>query len=318
VISGADAHNVGRSKKGGQHLFQERWKIFQFIKENDSLFPIEKMCKVMKVSVSGFYYWLKQPVSSRTVKEQALLTDIHKIYNSSKKRYGSPRITVELREQGIQVSRPRVARLMKKANIKSIIRRKYRVQTTDSKHDYAVSENHLNREFAAQTIGQKWVSDLTYIRTGEGWLYLTAILDLADRKVVGWAMSDTMKAADTTIAAWKMAIINRPVSQYLIFHSDRGVQYACTDFREQLKGIPVLQSMSRKGNCWDNAIAESFFKTLKAELVYHDYYATKEQAKLAIFEYIECWYNKKRRHSAIGNRSPEQYLFYLQEKRIAA
>jgi putative transposase len=127
-----------------------------------------------------------------------------------------------------------------------------------------------------------------------------------------------MKAADTTIAAWKMAIINRPVSQYLIFHSDRGVQYACTDFREQLKGIPVLQSMSRKGNCWDNAIAESFFKTLKAELVYHDYYATKEQAKLAIFEYIECWYNKKRRHSAIGNRSPEQYLFYLQEKRIAA
>ncbi len=207
---------------------------------------------------------------------------------------------------------------MKKANIKSIIRKKYRVQTTDSKHTYVVAPNHLNRDFSAQTIGQKWVSDLTYIRTGEGWLYLTAILDLADRKVVGWAMSDTMKAADTTIAAWKMAIINRPVSQHLLFHSDRGVQYACTDFKDHLKGLPVLQSMSRKGNCWDNSVAESFFKTLKTELVYHTHYYTKEQAKLSIFEYIECWYNKKRRHSALGNRSPQQYLLYLEEKRLAA
>lgn len=207
---------------------------------------------------------------------------------------------------------------MKKANIKSIIRKKYKVQTTDSKHEYTVSENHLNRDFSAQTIGQKWVSDLTYIRTEEGWLYLTAILNIADRRVVGWAMSDTMKASDTTIAAWKMAIKNRPVSRSLLFHSDRGVQYACTDFREQLKGMPILQSMSRKGNCWDNAIAESFFKTLKTELVYHDYYATKQQAKLAMFEYIEGWYNKRRRHSALGNRSPEQYQFDLKEKRIAA
>lgn len=272
----------------------------------------------MKVSVSGFYYWLKQPLSSRTVKEQELITDIHKIYNSSKKRYGSPRITSELREQGIQVSRPRVARLMKKANIKSIIRRKYRVQTTDSKHEYTVAQNHLNRDFSAQTIGLKWVSDLTYIRTGEGWLYLTAILDLADRKVVGWALSDTMKAADTTIVAWKMAIINRPVTQNLLFHSDRGVQYACTDFKDQLKCLPVLQSMSRKGNCWDNAIAESFFKTLKTELVYHTEYFTKQQAKLAIFEYIESWYNRKRKHSALGYRSPLQYQSYLEEKRLAA
>lgn len=207
---------------------------------------------------------------------------------------------------------------MKKANIKSIIRKKYRVQTTDSNHKYAVAENHLNRDFSAQTTGQKWVSDLTYIRTGEGWLYMTAILDLADRKVVGWALSDTMKAADTTIAAWKMAIKNRPIKQFLLFHSDRGIQYACTDFREQLKGMPVLQSMSRKGNCWDNAIAESFFKTLKTELVYHVNYATKQQAKLSIFEYIEGWYNRKRRHSALGNRSPEQYKFYLEVKRMAA
>jgi transposase InsO family protein len=152
------------------------------------LASVEKICKVMKVRVSGYYYWLKHPASSRTVKEKELIADIHKIYNSSKKRYGSPRITSELRELGIRVSRPRVARLMKKANIKSIIRKKYRVQTTDSKHEYSVAQNHLNRDFSAQTTGQKWVSDLIYIRTGEGWLYLTAILDLVDRKVVGWAV----------------------------------------------------------------------------------------------------------------------------------
>jgi transposase InsO family protein len=182
---------------------------------------------------------------------------------------------------------------MKKANIKSIIRKKYRVQTTDSKYEYAIAENYLNRDFSAQRIGQKGVSDLTYIRTGEGWLYLTAILDLADRKVVGWALSDNMKAANTTIAAWRMAIKNRPVKQNLLFHSDRGVQYASTDFREQLKGMPILQSMSRKGNCWDNAIAVSFFKSLKTELIYHAHYFTKEQAKLAIFEYIESWITEK-------------------------
>jgi transposase InsO family protein len=208
---------------------------------------------------------------------------------------------------------------MQKANIKSIIRKKYRVQTTDSNHKYEVADNHLNREFSTYRLAQKWVSDITYIRTAEGWLYLIAILDLGDRKIVGWALSTTMKTVDTSIASWKMAVKNRPISQHLLFHSDRGVQYACTDFKEQLiKGLPVLQSMSRKGNCWDNAVAESFFKTLKTELVYHSDYLTKQPAGLAVFEYIEGWYNKRRRHSALGNRSPEQYQFYLQEKRIAA
>ncbi len=147
---------------------------------------------------------------------------------------------------------------------------------------------------------------------------MTAILDLADRKVVGWALSEKMKASDTTIAAWRMALKNRPVKQDLLFHSDRGVQYACTDFREQLKGLPVLQSMSRRGNCWDNAVAESFFKTLKTELVHHANYLTKQQARLAIFEYIEAWYNRKRRHSALGNKSPEHYQRHLEAIRIAA
>jgi transposase InsO family protein len=182
------------------------------------------MCKVLKVSVSGYYYWLKHPVGSRVTKEQALLVDINRVYESRKKRYGSPSIASELRELGIRASRRRVARLMKKANIKSIIRKKYRVQTTDSDHEYTIAENHLKRDFSAQSTGQKWVSDLTYSRTGQGWLYLTAILDLADRKVVGWAISETMKAADTTMAAWKMALKNRPIKQDLLFHSDRGVQ----------------------------------------------------------------------------------------------
>ena len=276
------------------------------------------MCKVLKVSVSGYYYWLKNPVGSRAMKQKGLLSEIQEIYCNSKSRYGSPRITSELLERGVQVSRQCVARLMSKENIKSITRKKYRVMTTDSNHMYSIAENFLNRDFHAEGLAQKWVSDLTYIGTQEGWLYLTTILDLADRKVIGWALSSTMKAADTSIAAWKMAVKNRPVSQDLIFHSDRGIQYACNDFRQHLKGLPVLQSMSRKGNCWDNAVAESFFKTLKTEMIYHENYATREAAKLAIFEYIEVWYNRKRKHSALGNKSPEQHEKYLTENKMSA
>jgi transposase InsO family protein len=176
---------------------------------------------------------------------------------------------------------------MHKEAIRSIMYKKYRVQTTDSAHDYPVAKNLLNREFTAEKPGQKWVSDITYIPTGEGWLYLTTILDLADRKVVGWALSDTLKAADTSVAAWRMALKNRAIGGILLFHSDRGIQYACTEFRDQLKGLQVTQSMSRKGNCWDNAVAESFFKTFKSELVNHVDFPTRAAARLATFEYIE-------------------------------
>ena len=230
------------------------------------------MCRVPGVSTSGYYYWLKHPIGAREQKEQELLIQIETIYQKSRCRYGSPRIAVELREQGIMAFRPRVARLMRKAGIKSIVRKKYKVQTTDSNHVYAIAENLLNRAFFAQRPAQKWVSDLTYIRTGEGWLYLTTILDMADRKVIGWALSDTMEAEATSVAAWRMGTKNRPLSGPLLFHSDRGVQYACREFKEQLEWMPVLQRMSRKGNCWDNAVAESFFKTMKTELVYHVIY----------------------------------------------
>lgn len=273
---------------------------------------------MLKVSVSGYYYWLKHPVGARELKQQRLLTQIQQVYDRSQSRYGSPRIADDLSELGVKASRNRVARLMPKANIKSIMYRKYRVQTTDSKHDYPIATNLLNRDFSAEKPCQKWVSDLTYIQTDEGWLYLTAILDLADRKVVGWALSDTLKAIDTSIAAWQMALKNRPLAGELLFHSDRGVQYACTEFRDQFKGLTVLQSMSRKGNCWDNAVAESFFKTLKCEMVNHIHFETRHQARLATFEYIEGWYNRRRKHSTLNYQTPLQSEFHFFTNSIAA
>ena len=207
------------------------------------------MCKVLGASSSSYYYWLKYPVSLTEPKSQELLVHIHRVYKNSKCRYGSPRIAIELKQAGICASRPRVARVMRKASLRSIVRRKYRIQTTGSSDNYAVAQNHPERNFSAFRLAQKWVSDLTYIKTGEGWLYLTTVIDLADRKVIGWALSETMKASDTTVAAFKMATKNRPIVQHLLFHSDRGVQYACSEFTGQLRKWPVKQSMSRKGNC---------------------------------------------------------------------
>ena len=202
------------------------------------------MCKVLNVSSSGFYYWRKHPVGSRQLNQDQLINHIRQVHGKSQSRYGSPRIADELREQGVNASRNRIARLMKKVGLRSIMYKKFRVQTTESNHHYPVSENVLNREFTADKPGQKWVSDITYIATGQGWLYLTVILDLADRKVVGWAMSDSMKAVDTSVAAWRMALTNRAISDKLVFHSDRGIQYACTEFRDELNDLPVEQSMT--------------------------------------------------------------------------
>jgi putative transposase len=276
------------------------------------------MCCVFKVSSSGYYYWLKHPVGQRAHKQRELLVHIKQIFQKSRGRYGSPRVAAELSVQGVKASRPRVARLMRKAHIQSVIRKKYRVQTTDSTHVFTLAENLLNRDFSADKLGQKWVSDLTYIRTGQGWLYLTTVLDLADRKIIGWALSETMEASQTSVPAWKMAVKNRGITSQLIFHSDRGIQYACCEFRPQFAGMPVLQSMSRKGNCWDNAVAESFFKSMKTEMVYQIKFATKKQAKLAIFEYIEVWYNRERRHSTLGYLTPCEFEEILKSSAIAA
>jgi len=261
------------------------------------------MCRVFRVSNSGFYYWLNHPKGKRHVESISLLKEISDIYSESKKVYGSPRIAAKLAKKGIRASRPRVARIMRKAGIQSIIRKKW-VKTTDSDHAHPVVENVLNRDFSAVRPGEKWVSDLTYIRTGAGWVYLTTVIDLSDRKVVGWSLSDNMEAKNTTVSAFRMAKANRRIEDTLIFHSDQGVQYACSEFRQQLTGLPIIQSMSRKGNCWDNAVAESFFKTMKTEMVYQRTFKTKEQAYLAIFEYIEVWYNRKRIHSSLGYLTP--------------
>lgn len=226
------------------------------------------MCRVFKVSRSGYYDWIHRKPSQRELERLQISKEIQMIYQMSNGRYGSPKITRELNEKGWRVSRPRVARIMSSQGIKSIINRKFKVVTTDSKHNFPIAENLLNRNFGADVPGQKWVSDITYIPTRQGWMYLTIIMDLYDRKVIGWALSTTMTTQDTILAAWKMAILNRPIEQHqLIFHSDRGVQYASYAFTNQLKRYGVTQSMSRKGNCWDNAVAENFFKILKSELV---------------------------------------------------
>jgi putative transposase len=261
------------------------------------------MCKVLGVSKSGYYKWLHKTPGKRELRRIMLETEIETAYWASKGRSGSPRITKELNMRGIRVSKVLVARIMQRKHLQSIVRKRYKA-TTDSSHQLPVAENVLDRDFTTTRKNEAWVSDITYIATGEGWLYLTTVIDLFDRKVIGWALSDTMKAGQTTVAAFKMAAKNRPIDSFfpLIFHSDRGVQYACEEFTALLGSHKnIVRSMSRKGNCWDNAVAESFFKTLKTELAYHHKYLTRKEAGLSIFEYIETFYNTKRRHIQLGN-----------------
>ena len=277
------------------------------MKDHQKEFPVGKMCKVLKVSRSGFYDWRDHTPSNRDNENRMLLSEIMRIHGRSKASYGSPRITEELRSRGFDVSRPRVARLMKKNKIRAVHAKKF-VATTDSKHKYPVVENKLDRDFTADGKGRKWVSDITYIRTLKGWLYLTVILDLFDRRVVGWSQSSDLTAENTTIAAWRMAVGNRPPSERLVFHSDRGVQYACQDFVDLIESYRCVErSMSRKGNCWDNAVAESFFKSIKTELIYRNRYGGKEEASISVFEWIETWYNKSRRHSALRNMTIDEF-----------
>lgn len=275
------------------------------------------MCEILKVSSSCFYRWLVSPESAREQRSKTLVAKIQKIHLDSKSRYGSPRITAELHKTGEKVSRTYIARLMKRHGIRSKIKKKYKV-TTDSKHSYGIAENLLQRDFSADVLAQKWVGDITYIHTSKGWLYLTTVIDLADRKVIGWSLSTDMSAQNTSVSAIKMAIKNRGTKHGLIFHSDRGVQYACDEFRLLLKKNKIVPSMSRRANCWDNAVAESFFKTLKAEMVYHRKFLDQQSAKLQIFGYIEGFYNTKRIHSALGYKTPKQMEELLLAKESAA
>jgi putative transposase len=263
------------------------------------------MCRVLEVSRAGYYRWLKRKPSQRQLDNQSLDAEIREIYEGSKGRYGSPKITQELRDRGRRVGKNRVARRMRKAGLRSKIRRKFRV-TTDSKHHYAVSPNLLERNFGAEAPDKVWVSDITYLATRTGWLYLTVIIDLFSRLVVGWALSSSL-SHEMVVAALKRAIRRRRPGNGLIFHSDRGVQYACTDFRKELAKHKFIQSMSRKGDCWDNAVAESFFGIMKTELVYHERYEGHQDTLHSIFEYIEVFYNRQRRHSTLEYLCPSEY-----------
>jgi len=279
---------------------------YRFIKNHEYLFPIEKMCKVLEVGSSSYYKWKSKPISNRTLRKNEIKQQISAIYFVSKQRYGSPRITFELQSLGYKISRITVAKYMKELGLRSKLSKKFKV-TTDSKHNYLVVENVLDRNFNVTNPSRVWVSDITYIQTKEGFVYLTTVIDLYDRKVIGWSLSKTMSTQRTSLAAWKMAIRNRPVQKGLIFHSDRGVQYASKKFTNTIESYGVIRSMSRKGNCWDNAVAESFFKSLKTELIYGNNLITKEQMELEIFEYIEIWYNIKRRHSALNYKTIEEF-----------
>jgi len=268
------------------------------------------MCRVFNVSRSGFYDWLKRPESNRKRRNRELLQDIQRVYKISRGTYGSPKITEALKKQGIICGKNRVASLMQKNGIVAKTKRKFKA-TTNSKHNYPVAQNLVNQNFTVSQPNQIWVADITYIRTDEGWLYLAAIEDLFQRKIVGWAMDRTMTTQLVLNALIQARMRFNPAAG-LIHHSDRGSQYASHEYQHVLKNYQMVPSMSRKGNCYDNACMESFFGTLKRELIYNYRFKTRAEARQAIFEYIEVFYNRIRLHSALGYMSPVEYeqVFY--------
>ena len=278
---------------------------YWFMDQYRSTHGVQRMCRVIGASRSGYYRWKMQPQSKRQKENEKILMEIKESHKNSHRVYGSPRITEDLQAKGTKCSKNRVARLMKVHGIIAKAKKKFKA-TTNSKHNLPVADNLLNQDFVAEKPNTVWVSDITYIWTLEGWLYLAVILDLYSRQVVGWAMSDRL-TANFVIKALHQAIGRRNPVRGCILHSDRGVQYASADFRDVLNSYGFIQSMSRKGNCYDNAVAESFFHTLKTEHVYDYRYETRAEAIQSIFEYIEIFYNRKRRHSAIGYRSPVSY-----------
>lgn len=289
---------------------------FAFIEAEKAVFPIELMCEVLQVSRSGYYAWLRRPRSRRETEDRHLARKIAAIHVQHRGRYGSPRILADLRDDGIATSRRRVARLMRQQELKWCRTRRFRV-TTDSDHALAVAPNVLDRNFSASAPDRAWVGDMTYIWTGEGWLYLAVILDLYSRKAVGWSMGERLSTKLATDAL-EMAIARRRPAPGLLHHTDRGCQYASRDYRRRLEKAGMVCSMSRTGNCWDNAVAESFFATLKGELLDGEEPATRDEARRGVFEYIEGYYNVTRRHSTLGNLSPVAFERRGQQEGLAS
>lgn len=278
---------------------------YDFIKNHSSEFRIQKMADALDVTRSAYYAWKKRGESFRTKENGRLLDRIRILHAGSHGIYGSRRITAALRYQGHLCGKNRVARLMREAALFSRMRRKFRI-TTHSKHSLAKTENLLCQNFSTDRPNRLWVSDITYIWTKEGWVYLAVVLDVFSRYVVGWSLSNRLHHS-LVVQAFQQAVRKRDVRPGLIFHSDQGVQYACEDVKERLRAYQMIQSMSGSGNCYDNALAESFFHSIKTEWIYFQKYATKEQASLSVFEYIESFYNRQRLHSNLGYLSPVNY-----------
>jgi transposase InsO family protein len=276
---------------------------FCFIEDHRDSYPVQLMCSVLEVSPAGYYAWRSRPQSARSAANCKLLSAIKQVHQDNHGRYGSPRIHIALQNQGRGVSRGRIERLMRRHGVRAIMAPPRRVRTTDSRHDLPVAPNLLNRNFTAGAPNQVWLADITYIETGEGWLYLAAIMDLFSRKIVGWAMRDHLRT-ELASTALDMAITRQRPATGLVHHSDRGVQYAAHDYRTRLQSAGIQASMSRKADCYDNAPMESLFHTLKTELTHHRKYATRAEAQRDIFAYIEGFYNRTRLHSSIGYISP--------------
>jgi len=289
--------------------------MYTFIRENKTDFDVVKMCKALGVSRSGFYSWCKRKMSKRKQFNLYLIHLIKQIHSESDEIYGAGRIQAEILRQGFLCNIKLVEKLMRMANISSKIKAKFRHATTNSNHEKRISPNLLKRDFSASEPNKVWVSDITYIEVGNRWMYLCVILDLFNREVVGWNFDDHMETS-LLVKAFENAVNNCKPNKGCIFHSDRGVQYASDEFRIVLEKYEMNQSMSRKGDCWDNACAESYFKTLKVEKVYHVKYQTKEQAVSDLFRYIEIFYNRKRLHSYLGFTSPVDFRKQY-EKRVA-
>ncbi len=266
------------------------------------------MCRLLRVSRAGYYAWREHAPSAREQADRRLLTRIELIHGTSRKTYGSPRIHVQLQREGIRVGRKRVARIMQAGGVAVRLRRRFRVTTT-SKHDHPIAPNILKRRFGIKSIkalDRTWASDITYIDTHEGWLYLAVIIDLRSRRVVGWSMSQSL-AERLVLDAFRMAVQRRKPVRGVLHHSDRGSQYAGKAFRKLLHDHGMRCSMSRKGDCWDNAVVESFNATIKTELIHRIKWITREEARAAVYEYIEIWYNSKRLHSTLGYLSPAEF-----------
>jgi len=278
---------------------------FAFIATEKAAFPVSVLCRTLQVSRAGFYAWSRRPPSAHASADDRLGLEVAAIHAETRHRYGSPRVHAELADRGYRISRKRVARLMRERGLRGRRRRRFRV-TRHSNHRQPVAPNTLARQFTCSRPDTAWVTDITYLWTAEGWLYLAAILDLYSRFAVGWAVSERL-TDEIALVALNMALTRRRPSQGLLHHSDRGSQYASADYQATLQQAGIVCSMSRRGNCWDNAVAESFFATLKIELVREETWTTRAAARAALFEYIEVFYNGQRRHSTLGYLSPRAF-----------